>query len=265
MDLGIAGQVAFVAGGSKGIARPVSSLLAADGAKVAVVARDQAAIDKTVSEIEADGGTVIGISADLSSQAGIDAAVAEVTDRWGSPDICLAQISASDLESFGAFFDVPVEAYGKAFEHIVVSYVRLMHAVLPQMRRKGWGRYVHLGSVGASEPAMEFPNVIHNTVQSSVVTFLKSMSDEFAKDGVTFNSVGPGWTRTDTLEGIFRRQGIEPEAMEPFLLQTQRIPIGRLGRPEETASMITYLCSDLASYCTGNHYLVDGSMHRAAF
>ncbi|MFI2478576.1 SDR family oxidoreductase [Nocardia xishanensis] len=263
MDLGISGKVAFIAGGSKGIARSVSSLLAADGCKVAIVARDRTAIDRAVKEVTAEGGTAMGVSADLSTQEGVNSAVAEVTEEWGSPDICLSQITALGPEHWGAFSDVPVPSYANTFDLAVLTHIRLAHAVVPEMRRKGWGRFVHLGTLSAAEAATYFPSMIHNTVQPAMMGFLKSMSDELAREGITFNSVAPGWVNTEMLHGFFGNLGIEPDGIEPWVLENQNVPIGRLARPVEVASMIAYLCSDLAGYCTGNHIPVDGSMHRS--
>mgnify|MGYP003575424780 FL=1 len=263
MDFGIRDKVALVVGGSRGIGRSISSLLAAEGCRIAVVARDRPASDRAVEEIRADGGIAQGFSSDLLVPEGPAPAVAAVSESLGNPDIVVAQMSCP---VFGRFMDTRPEDYLRLFDALTGTTIRLAMAALPAMRAKKWGRFVHLGSVVAKEPELALPHMPHNTVQSSTMSLLKGLSDEFAQDGITFNSVGPGFCKTESMLGIMNdKLGLAPEDVDHHLSAQMNIPAGRVARPEEIASVVAFLCSSQASYLTGDWIAVDGGRHRASF
>jgi len=262
MDLKIRGKIAFVTG-SKGMARSAAGFLAGDGARVAIIAREQAGIDLAVAEIVAAGGSAIGISADLSTRDGIESAVAETMDRLGPPDIVIAQGSNNKV---GKLFELDADDFRDRFEVSTVAMAHLARAVIPGMREKKWGRFIHIGTSAAREAVSEFPHMLSNTVAPSVMGLLKSLSDEFASEGITFNSVGPGWVATEMLENFYRLR-IAPHhpgvSLDEWLDREFFIPAGRAGLPEEIGSFVAYLCSDLAGYCTGEWIAIDGGKHRS--
>lgn len=177
MDLGIAGKVALVAGGSKGMGRATARQLAAEGCKVAIVARDHRGIDEAVAELERSG-IAMGVSADLATEAGAQAAVAAIRAQWGAPEILVAQTNDTGA---GFFFDIANDDYERVFRTFTMSVVYLARAVLPDMQARRWGRIIHIGSSAAKEPAAAIPHVLANTVRPSTVGLLKSLADEFAK------------------------------------------------------------------------------------
>ncbi|CAJ62123.1 MULTISPECIES: SDR family oxidoreductase [Frankia] len=265
MDLGIAGKVVFLTGGSKGMGREAARLLAAEGCKVAIVARTKTAIDEAVEQITADGGTAIGVSADLTDRADVDRAVAEVTATFGPPLIVIGQ---TVFNIPGDFEDITEpEHYVESFRSYTMSQVYLLHAVLPGMREAGWGRFVHIGSATAKEPVGAIHHAIANATRPSTIGLLKTVSDEYARYGITVNTVAPGWIETaNAIAYMDANVGVhDADARREWMRTNAGVPAARLGRPDEIASMIVYLCSEQAGYVTGNWIEVDGGHHRSAF
>jgi 3-oxoacyl-[acyl-carrier protein] reductase len=135
------------------------------------------------------------------------------------------------------------------------------------MQAAGWGRFVHIGSATAKEPVGLIHHSIANATRPSTIGLLKTVADEYAKYGITINTVAPGWILTENVvEYTSKHLGLgSDEERHAWAAGTFGVPAGRMGRPEEIASMIVYLCSDLAGYITGNWIEVDGGVHRSAF
>jgi 3-oxoacyl-[acyl-carrier protein] reductase len=265
MDLGIAGRSAFVVGGSKGIGFEVARLLAAEGARVAVVARTQKHLDRAVATITGEGGRAVAVSADMTVEAGIAEAVAEATASHGPPQIVVSQ---ADFHVLGFFAEITrPEDYVDSYRAYTLSQVHLLHAVLPGMQAAGWGRFVHIGSATAKEPQSNPPHTVANATRPSTVGLLKSVADEYARFGITLNTVAPGWIATKTTRWyLSEHEGLtDDEAQRTWMIGTAGVPAGRLGEPTEIASTIAYLCSDQAGYLNGHYIAVDGGHHRSAF
>lgn len=261
MDFGIRNKVAFVSGGSKGMVGAAARMLAEEGCKVAIVARTQGPIDETVAYIREHGGTAMGVSADLSTRQGVAAAVAAVTREFGTPDIAISNILGNIA---GDFDDVTDDDFRRVFEIYAMSVVHLAREVIPAMKQKGWGRFVAISSIAAKEPEGMIHHMLSNTSRPAAIGFLKTLSDEVARHGITVNSIAPGWIGTESLFKYLEKEiNLKPDQVSEWLKND--VPAGRLGRPEEIASLITYLCSDLASYITGELILADGGKHRSAF
>lgn len=265
MHFGIDGRSALIVGGSKGIGFEVAKLLAAEGARVAVLARTETDVDAAVDAIRADGGTAVGAAADVSNPEQLASAVSEVTDEHGSPLIVVGQAKYQRPGDFADMADVNV--YRESFELHTMSQILLLQAVLPAMREAGWGRFVHIGSATAKEPAGNIHHAVANTSRPSTVGLLKTVSDEYAQYGITVNTVAPGWIETqNALDYLKNHLGTNSEKeRREFMLTEARVPSARMGQPGEIASLIAYLCSEPAGYITGNWIEVDGGLHRSAF
>lgn len=261
MDFGIRDRVAFVSGGSKGMGLSVSHMLADEGCKVAVVARAQVSIDEAVAAIRLRGGQAMGVSADLTTREGVSRAVADVTAHFGAPDIAISNVQDNVA---GNFDEVSDDDFRHFFNTHAMSVVYLAREVLPAMKTKGWGRFVAIGSGAAKEPEGMIRHVLANTARPAAVGLLKTLSDEVARHGITVNSVGPGWIGTDNMFAYLEQKiAVKPGDVNAFL--GGAIPAGRVGTPDEIASLIVYLCSSLAGYITGEWIAVDGGKHRFAF
>jgi len=264
MDLGIAGRTVFFTGGSKGMGREAARMLAEEGCKVAIVARSKGPIDEAVESIRAAGGAAIGVSADISKQDQVQAAVEQVTRELGTPTIAIGQTLFAEP---GDFDDITeLETYVDSFRAYTMATIYLLHAVLPGMKAQGWGRFVHVGSATAKEPEGAIHHVVANATRPSTVGLLKTVADEYAQHGVTVNTVAPGWIETENAQAYMARQvGLDDAAARrAWMKDAARVPAARMGRPEEIASMIVYLCSELAGYVNGAWIEVDGAHHRSA-
>lgn len=265
MDLGIAGKVVFFTGGSKGMGRAAAEMLAAEGCHVAIVARTKTHIDETVEAITRTGGTAIGISADITDPADVRAAVEQTRRELGVPLIVVGQTVFNHPGDFADITDT--EVYVDSFRSYTLSTVHLLNAVLPGMKEAGWGRFVHVGSAAAKEPEGSIHHVVANATRPSTVGLLKTVADEYAQYGITVNTVAPGWIETQNAIDYMNRQvGLgSGDERRAWMKEHAGVPAARMGRPEEIASMIVYLCSELAGYVSGNWIEVDGAHHRAAF
>lgn len=265
MDFGISGRVALVVGGSKGIGLETAKMLAREGCRVAIVARTQKHIDRAVAGIRNDGGEVVGVSADMTQQEQIERAVAETTEAYGPPLIVITQ---ADFHVRGFFNEITeYEDFVDSYRTYTMSQVYALHAVLPAMKHARWGRYVHIGSATAKEPQMNPPHTVANATRPSTVGLLKSVADEYARFGITINTIAPGWIATRTTNWYLEHhEGLtDNEARRQWLIEKAGVPAGRAGDPAEIASTIAYLCSDLAGYVNGHYLAVDGGHHRSAF
>jgi len=265
VDYGIAGKTALVVGGSKGIGLQSAKLLAAEGCRVAVVARTQRHIDSAVASIRDAGGEAVSVSADMTQRKDIERSVAEVTAAFGAPQIVITQ---ADFHVRGFFEEIEdPEAYVESYRAYTMANVHMLHAVLPAMKAAGWGRYVHIGSGTAKEPVSKPPHTIANGTRPSTVGLLKSVADEYARYGITINTVAPGWIATKTTNWyLTSHEGLDTEDQRSqWMIEKAGVPAGRLGSPVEIASTIVYLCSHLAGYVTGHYIAVDGGQHRSAF
>jgi len=265
MDLGITGKVAFVTGGSKGMGRDAAQMLADEGCRVAIVARTKTDVDDAVASIRGSGGEAIGVIADITLGEDVRRAVGEVRGAFGPPLIVIGQTKFNMPGDFADITDLSL--YEDSFRSYTMSQIHLLHAVLPGMREAGWGRFVHIGSATAKEPVGNIHHVIANATRPSTVGLLKTISDEYAQYGITVNTVAPGWIETENAEAYLRdNAGLTSEQeRRDWMRRNARVPAARMGRAEEIASLIVYLCSELAGYLNGCWIEVDGGHHRSAF
>jgi 3-oxoacyl-[acyl-carrier protein] reductase len=261
MDFGIAGKVALVSGGSKGMGRAIAEDLAREGCKVVIAARGQEAIDTTLAAIEGSGGSASGVSADMTTQQGVQQAVAHATKTFGEPDIAIGNVYGP---TDGKFDEASDEAFRRSYEHIVMSAVFLARAVLPGMRRRGWGRIVTITSVCVKEPHHKSPLITANVTRVGVTAFNKTLADEVGRQGITVNCVAPGGFFTDRFRSYYKKQAESQGKVfdEATAMLSDTVPVGRWGRPEEIAAATAFLCSTRASYITGQTIVVDGGNTR---
>jgi 3-oxoacyl-[acyl-carrier protein] reductase len=261
MNYGIDGRSALVVGGSKGIGFEVAKLLAAEGARVAILARTKTDVDTAVEAIRTEGGTAIGVTADVAHDGQLTDAVREIAAEHGAPLIVVGQAKYQRPGDFADITDVNV--YRESFELHTMSQILL----LPAMQDAGWGRFVHIGSATAKEPAGNIHHAVANTSRPSTIGLLKTVSDEYAQFGITVNTVAPGWIETENALAYLEQHlgaSTDQERRE-FMLREARVPAARMGKPSEIASLIAYLCSEPAGYLTGSWIEVDGGLHRSAF
>lgn len=256
MDLGLKDKVALVAAASKGLGKATALELAREGANVAICARTEVTLQAAAGEIErANGSEVLAVVANVSKADDIERLVQTTVDHFGRLDILVTNAGGPPA---GYFLDLDDEAWFAAIELTLMSTVRLCRAAVPHMRQNGWGRIVNITSVSVKQPIDNL--LLSNALRAGVVGLAKTLSNQFAGDGITVNSVCPGWTLTDRVAELnaarAREQGVPVEKVERQV--TANIPMGRMGRPEELAALIAFLASERAGYITGTAIQVDG-------
>lgn len=257
MDLGIAGKVALVSGGSKGIGRAISEELGREGCKVVVTARGKEAVDETVASIHAVGGTAVGVPGDFTSQDDIDRIVDQARSAFGPIGIAVFNVYGPQSGRFDESDDTDFLA---AYNDMVMSLAWMVRATVPDMKTHNWGRLVTVGSICAKEPHRELPLVTANVTRVGAVALNKSLSAELGPFGITVNTLATGGFMTERFSSYMRVRAEERgQAYDEFeAAKSQAVPVGRLGRPDEMAAVCAFLCSTRASYVNGQMIVVDG-------
>jgi 3-oxoacyl-[acyl-carrier protein] reductase len=261
MDLGIKGKVALVMAASKGMGRACAMGLAAEGARVAMCSRGEAALEASATEIRRQTGSeVLTMTADASRAEDIRRVVARTAETFGSVDILVASVGGPPPGPFAQLTD---EQWRVAFEHVHLSVVRLIREVVPHMKRAGWGRILTIQSSSVKQPVDGL--VLSNGIRPAVAGLLKTLADDLAKDSITVNVVLPGRIITDRViqHQTERAQHFGRTLEAQLAASAAEIPMGRFGTPEEFASMVVYLASARASYVTGTVVQVDGGLIRS--
>ena len=261
MDLGIAGKTALVSGGSKGIGRAIARELASEGARVVVVARGKEAIDATVADIKAAGGTATGIVADFTTKKEIHAAVGLAEQAYGRVGIAIFNVYGPQD---GRYEDTTDENFTTAYNDMLMALHWMTRRVLPGMKETQWGRLVTVNSIGSKEVHRQLPLFTANATRVAAVAFNKTLSAEVAQYGITVNTLGTGGFITDRYVEYMTKQAAERGISYDADTAARRddIPAGRLGYPEEMAAVAAFLCSTRASYVTGQFVVVDGGLVR---
>jgi 3-oxoacyl-[acyl-carrier protein] reductase len=256
MDLGLKGKVALVTGASKGMGKACALGLAGEGARVVMCARNEADLKAAVDEVKAQTkAEVMGVSADVTKIEQVRDLVGRVKNAFGSPDILIANCGGPPRGFFDDFDDA---AWYGAVEVSLLSTVRLIREVLPGMRAKKWGRILTIQSVSVKQPLTDL--MLSNAVRPGVHGMMKTLALQLAGDNILVNTLCPGRILTDRLLGGLKASGLSRDAY--LARQSADIPMGRVGTPEEFASVAVFLASERASYVTGVAVQVDGGLVR---
>ncbi|MCD0176979.1 SDR family oxidoreductase [Deinococcus sp. 14RED07] len=231
------GRRALVTGGSKGIGLAAAHDLIRMGAHVTVAARGEDALKRAADAIGARW-----VVADVSTPEGVEAAVAAA----GDVDIL---VSNAGGPAAGLPSGVSEDAWAQGFQTTFMSTVRLVNATVPGMRSRGWGRVIAITSLTVGRPSPILP--VSNALRAGVTNYLRTLALEVAPDGVTCNTVAPGYTATERL----RQLHADPQDAQKL---AARIPARRFGEPNEVAAAVAFLASKEAAYITGQELLVDG-------
>jgi 3-oxoacyl-[acyl-carrier protein] reductase len=242
MDLGLKDRVAVVAASSKGLGKAVALGLAAEGAKLAICARGEEELRRTAAEIPTE---VLAQTVDVTVEAQVRGFVEAVMRKFGRVDICVTNAGGPPAKRFA---DTSIEDWRSAVDLNFMSTLYFAQAVLPHMQQRRWGRLIAISSVAVLQPVDGL--ILSNAARSAVRGLVKSLSNEYAPYNVLVNNVCPGYTATERLKKL----DVHPEA---------QIPLGRIGTPEEFASLVVFLASERSSYITGVSIPVDGGWTKA--
>ncbi len=227
---------------------------------MAMCARDAGKLKAAAEEIRSlHSAEVFAEPLDVTDAAAVQQFVADVDGRFGGVDVCVANAGGPPPKMFLA---TTAEEWHRALEMNFMSTVHITRAVLPLMQRKHWGRVVAITSITVRQPVSDL--VYSNAVRSGVLGLLKSLSNEFGKDGITVNNVAPGYTATERLKDLVRKRvAAEGGTVEAYFAKLgEQAALQRVGLAEEVADAIVWLASERASYITGQTLLVDGGLYK---
>lgn len=256
MDLGLKGKVALVAGSSQGLGRAIADTLAAEGVDLVINSRSAEKLATVKEEIEAaTGARIEAVECDLTPPGGAESLVGAAVEAFGRVDVLVTNTGGPPA---GMFEDHSPEVWRDAIAQNFDSVVNLVRAVLPGMKERNWGRIVNVTSISVKQPVEGL--ILSNSIRAGVTGFAKTISNEVAPYNITVNNVLPGYTRTERLihlaEAVSERDGKTID--EVYEGWAAEIPLGRLAEPPEVGSVAAFLCSEQASYVTGQSVAVDG-------
>jgi 3-oxoacyl-[acyl-carrier protein] reductase len=263
MDLGLKDRVALVAASSQGLGLAVAMGLAKEGAKLALCSRNAKALDVAAVKIgEEAGAEVMTRALDVTRYDDVRDFVAAVVERFGRLDICVANAGGPPAKSFA---ETSIEDWRAATDLNLMSTIYLAKETLPVMQKQHWGRFIAITSVAVKQPIDGL--ILSNAVRSGVSGLVKTLANEYGRDGVLVNNVCPGYTATARLLELSRmlagREGVDPAEIEGRW--ARQTAVGRVGRPGEFADLVVFLASERAAYITGASIAVDGGLVKGLY
>lgn len=260
MNLGLEGKFALVTGGSHGIGRSIALTLADEGCNVAICARNserpgyQGKLDETLSELINRGVKALALNADVLKPRDLEVAQEAVIQEWGAIHILVNNVGGGGSWGSSVVEETDDQVWLDVYSKNTLAATRFTMWAIPYMRAQKWGRVVTISSIfgreGGSRPW-------YNVAKTAQVALMKNLSlnRDLARDGITFNTVAPGSTMVpDT--GWDSAKEKDPVAFAQML--DREYPLGRLGSPEEIASVVAFVCSEQATLLNGATIAVDG-------
>lgn len=255
MDLMLNDKIALVCGASQGLGLAIARGLAAEGVSVALLARNADKLEAEADAIRQAGGRAMAVPADLGDWDSVAGALDAVRAEFGAPDIL---VNNSGPPPPVDVTKVDPDLWRTQFEAMMLTLMRLTEAVLPEMRRRGFGRILTVASTSIVEPIPAL--AISNALRAGLALWMKTLAGQVAGDGVTVNLVLPGSFATARLESMnamkAEAEGIPAEDLAARA--SAAIPAKRYGRPDEFADITVFLASPRAGYVTGTAVRIDG-------
>jgi 3-oxoacyl-[acyl-carrier protein] reductase len=247
MDLGLKGLNAIVTGGTRGIGRAIAQTLAAEGAQVALCARNAEEVEKTTTDFSKYGVKVFGKVVDVADAPALSAWVAEAALAMNGIDIVVANVSALAIPNDEA-------NWKRTFDVDMMGTVRLVNAAMPFLEQSGKAAIVTISSVSGRE--IDFASGPYGAFKAAIIHYTQGLAYHLASKGIRANSVSPG--NTYFPGGVWSQ--IETGNPELFKMAMGLNPMGRMGSPQEMANAVAFLASPAASFITGTNLVVDGAL-----
>jgi 3-oxoacyl-[acyl-carrier protein] reductase len=260
METGLRNRVAIVAASSQGIGRATAEAFAAEGCRVAMCARRAAPLEAAAASIRKQYSVdVLSQALDVTNAEAVHGFVEAVVAKFGGVDICVTNAGGPPAKGFLA---ASVEEWRKAIDSNFLSTVYFAREVIPHMQKKRWGRIITITSITTKQPVSDL--VLSNAVRAGVVGLVKSLANEFGKDGILVNNVGPGFTATDRLKELAKVRSAASGKSQQEIFDEWAVDAAqkRIGEPREVADTIVWLASERASFITGQTILVDGGAYK---
>ena len=256
MDLGIEGKRALVTGAGRGLGRSIASCLAREGARVAIVSRTESDIQSLVEEMGGEAAGHYGTTIDLMAENGPTELMDRLDADFGQIDIAVHNAGGT-LDIRDAFCSI--EDWRKLWRFNVEIAVELNLRIVPAMQERGWGRVVHVTSIAAVENQGPIP---YCSTKAALTAYTRSFGRLVSPDGVIITAVLPGAVFTEGGDWDYMSKN-RPEHVEKYL--DERMAIRRFGEPDEIGNVVTFLCSEMASFCVGSIVPIDGGQGRTFF
>lgn len=261
MDLGLQTRVVIVTGASAGIGRSSAEILAQEGARLVLCARGPERLEALAEQLRGKGAEVHAVVADVAEPTSSEMIRDAALEGFGRIDAVVNAAGASTGEHLRAFSD---ESWLASYSVNTLSAIRLSLACVPDMRERGWGRIVTIGSTSGRDPDPRFAS--YGAAKAALMHATRALSRSYAKYGIVANCVLPGLTRTESVlsgyDSAAEHMGVSAEDVERRMIELQPIAMGRTGLPKEVAGMVAVLCSEAASWTTGAVIPVDGGTIR---
>lgn len=261
MDLGLEGRTALVTGGDSGIGWHTARLLLEEGATVVLSDQDPESLEKAAAGLDADPGRLHTVAADLSTDAAAQELGRAAAEVAGEKGLSILVHAAGDTGAQGKFHEIDDDGWVATLTVDLLAPVRLTRAVLPSLRRGGWGRIVYLTSEDAVQPYDD--ELPYCAAKAGVLAFAKGLSQTYAAEGLLVNCVSPAFIHTPMTDAMMDKRAEQrgtsfEEAVESFLDEERpHMELGRRGEPEEVAAVVAFLCSERASFVNGSNWRVD--------
>ena len=260
MDLHLRDKRVLITGSSSGLGAAIAKALAKEGAIVIIHGRREEQANKVAQEINLDGGKAVVVTGDLTTNEGANQVAEKILLTLDGVEILVNNAGSYEDRSWTTS---QPEEWAEVYNANVISMVRLIQLLVPQMKQLGWGRIIQIASGFATQPNASLPD--YQATKAAVLNLTVSLAKELFQTGITVNTVSPGLIATEGAKNIFHQIAlhkgwgkewvdIEKHAMQEYWPN----PTGRLGRPEEIANIIAYLASPLADYINGANIRVDG-------
>ncbi len=263
MELGLQGKTVMVAAASSGLGLAIARQCAREGANLSIMSRSLEKIEAAADRIRQEFGvTVFAQSVNALDAEGIQEWFDRTVDSLGTPDALLVNAGGPPAGQFDDFDDV---AWQAAFDLTLMSSVRMIRCALPHMRQVGKGSIVVITSSSVKEPIDML--LLSNVMRTGVTSLVKSLSRQYAAEGVRLNTIIPGRIDTPRVQALditaAGKKGMTPEAQKAS--SEAGIPLGRYGQPDEFAKAACFLLSEASSYITGTALVVDGGSMKSLF
>lgn len=251
IETGLKGRNAMVFGASSGLGLASAQALAAEGANVILLSRNQEKLNHIAADISQRFGVESsGIAVDINNEA----ALADTLTQYGSVDVLVTNCGGPAVKPFAA---LSLDEWDQGYKSQMRSVVQACQAIVPGMAERGWGRVVMITSITVVHPFRHF--ALSNTIRPGLEGLAATLTQEYGARGVTANIVCPGITATDRIQTLVNQKvdkGASIEAAEREL--TAKIPAGRMGKPEELGEAVAFLASEKAGFISGQRLVIDG-------
>jgi 3-oxoacyl-[acyl-carrier protein] reductase len=260
MNTGLKDRVAIVAAASQGLGRATADALAAEGARLAICSRSEKNINAAAASLRDKYKVdVFCQGLDVTEEKGVKKFVEAVAQKYGRIDVCVTNAGGPPAKGFLA---TTSEEWRRAFEMNLMCTVHFARDVVPHMQRAHWGRVIAITSLSVKQP---IPDLVYsNVIRTGVVALMRSLANEFGRDGITFNNVAPGYTATERLKELahHRAQAAGLETKDIIESWAKDSAAGRIAQPQEVADAVTFLASERAAMINGQTVLVDGGTYK---